>query len=203
VYRAFEFLFEHGAVNFMKLLFGSFVVDANDDAIGVKKISDGRAFTQKFRIGSDAEMYAATAAVNPENALQLLASLRGDGALLDDELVGFRLGGNHLRDVIYRAEIRVASRKRRSSYANEDRVAFGGGARVGGKGQAAFLAVSFHHAVEAGLEDRQFAGFERVDFRLVVISAKNVMTEFCQTCAGDKTDVTCAYYGYSHGLLPV
>jgi hypothetical protein len=201
MHRAFEFLFEDGTVNFVKLPFGNFVVDANHDAIRVKKISDGCAFTQKFRIGGDAETYSAAASVNPEDALQLLSCLRGDGALLDDELVGLGLDGNHLRDVIYRAEIRVASRKRRRSHANEDGVAFRSSARVDGKGQTAFLAISFHHAVEAGLEDGQFAGFECVDFGFVVISAKNVMTEFCQACAGDKADVTCAYDGYSHGLL--
>src|SRR5579864_7586413 len=201
MYRAFEFLFEHGTVNFVKLLFGPFVVDTDHDTIRVKKISNSRAFAQKFRVGSDAEMHSATPPVNSEDTFQLLACLRRDGALLDDQLVGFCLGGNHLRDVIYGAEIRVTSRKRRGSHANEDRVAFGGRAGIGGKGQAAFPAISYHHAVEAGLEDRQFACFERVNFGFVVISAKNVMTEFRQACAGDQADVTCAYYGYSHGLL--
>ena len=87
---AIEALLENRPVDFVQLLFGQLVFDADHDAIGMQKIADRGAFAQEFRIRCDAKFGGAVAPVHAELALELLAGLRRDGAFLDHQ---FRTAG--------------------------------------------------------------------------------------------------------------
>src|SRR4029077_679770 len=80
---AIEFAFEHRAINFLQLTFGCLILHADNNAVRVKKIPDGCALAQEFGVRSDSKSYAALAAINGKGALQLLASLRRDGAFFN------------------------------------------------------------------------------------------------------------------------
>ena len=118
VNRASEVVFEDRTVNFAKLLRSGRILDADDNAIGMKKVFHGRAFTQKFRVGGDAKA-AVSLAVCGERTLQLNSGAGRDGAFFHDEFRGTSFGGNLLRDVVDRGEVGAAVGSRRSANANK------------------------------------------------------------------------------------
>ena len=107
VNRASEFVFEDRAVNFAKLFRSGRILDADDNAIRMKKVFHGRAFTQKFRVGGDAKA-AVSLAVCGERTLQLNSGAGRDGAFFHDELRGAGFGGNLLRYMVDRGEVGAA-----------------------------------------------------------------------------------------------
>src|SRR5713226_6213232 len=97
-----EAFFENRPVNFAQFRGGGGILDADDDAVGMKKISDGGAFAEKFGVRSDAEFDIAVLGVGGERAAEFEAGARGDGAFFNDEFGGARLGGNLAGDVVDR-----------------------------------------------------------------------------------------------------
>src|ERR1019366_5066330 len=86
VHWAAETPFENWAIQLAELLLGLFILDADDNPVGMEEISNGRAFTEELGIGCHAEAGPGVAGIHVKGALQLLSGLRGDRALLDDEL---------------------------------------------------------------------------------------------------------------------
>src|SRR5262249_45284716 len=103
--RAAEFSLEDGAVNFAHDGGGSFVFDADDDAIGMKEIVDGSAFAKEFGIGDDLKFQAAGARVSVQGAAKLDASSCRHGAFFDDEFVRTRFGSDLAGDVVDGGEV--------------------------------------------------------------------------------------------------
>jgi len=67
------------------LLLAFFFLNADDDPVGMKEILDRCAFAQKLRIRCHAETGAGVPSIHLQGSLQLLASLCGNRAFLDDE----------------------------------------------------------------------------------------------------------------------
>src|SRR5580700_1049602 len=102
MYRAAKTFFQDGTVNLAKLLFRLLLFHAQDNAVGMQKILHCRAFSQKFRVRSHAELYCAVAAVDTEDALKLLSCLGWHRAFLYHQLRSKRFTGDHSRDIIDR-----------------------------------------------------------------------------------------------------
>src|SRR5690349_5408118 len=115
---ALEAALENRRIDFAQLTLGLFILDADDDAVGMEEIADGSSFTQEFGIGSDAEF--GSAAIDVEDAGQLLAGLRRNSTLLDDQLGSARSGGDLLGNVIDGGKVSVSRFQGRRSDADED-----------------------------------------------------------------------------------
>src|SRR6266851_3163026 len=100
VHRAAESFLENGAVDFAELRGSGGILDAHDDAVGVKKIINGGAFAKKFRVGGHAVFYVAVFGIGGEGAAEFEARARGYGAFLDDQFGRFRFGGNLASHVV-------------------------------------------------------------------------------------------------------
>jgi hypothetical protein len=107
VHWAAETALENWPVNFAHIGSRGFVFHANNDAIGMKTILDSGAFAKELRVGDDAKGHAAIARIRVQRAAQLQAGASGNGAFLDDEFRGTRLGGDLAGDVIDGGKIRV------------------------------------------------------------------------------------------------
>ncbi len=187
---AIKFLFQHRAINFLQLALGCLVLHSDYNAIRVKKIFDGRAFTQEFGVRSHTKSHAAFAAINGKGALQLLARLRGDRAFLDYQLWAARHRRHQSRDIVDRTEIRVSIGQRRRSDADEYRVAkLNGICEIFAEGQAALFARLGDHGIQTRLVDGQAAGFQRPQFGNVAIGADHFVPDFRETSARHQAHV--------------
>src|SRR5579864_419117 len=133
VRRANEFLLENRLVDFMELPSGDFVFDPDNDTIGMKEVGDGGAFAEKFGIGGHTEVNSNSPAIVFQGALELLASLSGNCAFFDDELVGSGFGGDHSGDTIDSTEVGITVWKRRRADTDENDIAGDGARKIGGE----------------------------------------------------------------------
>src|ERR1700686_2591948 len=102
MYRAAEAPFQNGTINLAKLLLRLLLFHPQNNAVGMQKILDCRAFPQKFRVRGHTELCCAIAAVDTEDALKLLSCLGWHRAFLYHQLRSTRFRGDHSRDVIDR-----------------------------------------------------------------------------------------------------
>ena len=201
---AVETLLEDGEINFVHLLFGELVIDADYDAIGMEKIADGGAFAEKFGVGRHAKLRGAIAAVDAQLALELLASLRGDGAFFDDQFRAAGFGADEAGYAIDGAEIGIAVGERRSADADENCVCGGNGfGWVAFEAQAIRGAIARDDAFEAGLVNGEMAGLEDFDFREIAIGADDIVADFREAAACYQTYVARADdRDFQSGVLP-
>ena len=129
---------EDRAVNFAQVGGGRFVLDADDDAIGVEEVLDGGAFAEEFGIGGDAERDVGVSRVRGQGAAQFETGARGNGALFDDELGGLRFLGDLAGDVVDRGKVGFAIAFWRRAHADENGIAEANGfSGVGSVGNVA------------------------------------------------------------------
>src|SRR5260370_14111961 len=102
VHRAAEIFLENWAVDFAELCRGGGILDADNNAVGVKKIINSGAFAKKFGVGGHAVLYVAVFGIGGEGAAEFEPGARGDGAFFDDEVGRFRFGGNLTSHVVDR-----------------------------------------------------------------------------------------------------
>ncbi len=198
-----EIALQHRAVNFLHHALGHFVLGAHHDAVGMQKILDGRALAQKFRIGRHVKRDPAFAAVYRQRALQFLPGLRRNGALLDHQFFRARFGAHQPRHMVDGAQVRGAGRQRRRPHADENCVAGGHSIhRICAKAKQAFPARVADDGVEARLENRQAAGFQRFYFCRVAIRAHHFMADARQASAGHQSHIPGADYGNLQMKLP-
>ncbi len=100
VNRTIEFTLQHRAINLVELLLCNLVIHTYNDSVGMQKILDGRAFAKEFWIRGHPKFDFAFSAVDGKGALQLLTRLRGNGALLNDQLWRTRFACDESRDVV-------------------------------------------------------------------------------------------------------
>jgi hypothetical protein len=181
-----EAALENGAVDFAQLLFGLLIFDADDDAIGMKEVADGRALAKEFGVGSHAEARAVRVApIDAEHAAQLLAGLRRDSAFLDDQLGRAGGRGDLARDIVDGGQIGVARVGGRRADADEDGVGrIDGIGAIRGEAQAAGGAGAFQDAVQARLVDGQAARVQGIDAVAIVIGGNDFVPGFGQAASG-------------------
>ena len=192
VHRASKLVFKNGPVDFAQLFGGGGIFDTDDNAIGMEEILHGRAFAQKFRIGSDAEA-AVPAAVCGKRALQLDASAGRHRAFFDDEFGRTRLSGYLLCHVVDGGKIGAAVGARRSANTDEDRVTkancFTG---VDGIGNFSGFAGRNKNFIEMLLVDRHLAGFQLSNAACVDVRADHIVSRFSKTRARHQANVATA-----------
>jgi hypothetical protein len=118
-----QLLLQDRTVDFAKLSFCLFVIDSDNDAVGMQKIEHRRPFAQKLRIRRNREAPLGIAAVNAQGPQQLLPGLRRYRALFDDQLRAAGLLRDQARGTVDCAQVGIAIFQRRRSHADENRVA--------------------------------------------------------------------------------
>ena len=157
----------------------------------MQEIFDRGAFAQEFRIRRHAEFNATLPPVHSERALQFLAGLRRNRALLHHQLRAPRFGGDQPRHMIDGAQIRAAVGQRRRAHADENGVP--GSNRIGHVGpktQPALFTGFRNHYIEAGLVDGEPSGLESFQFFNVVIRANHFVPQARQASSRDQTHIT-------------
>src|SRR5438046_10411868 len=122
VHRAAETPFENRTVDLAQFRGGGRRVDADTNAVGMKKIRDSGAFAKKFGIGGDAEFYIAFFGIGGKGAAELEPGARRHSALLDDEFGRFRFRGDLPGNVINRRKVCLAGIFRRGANTDGDGV---------------------------------------------------------------------------------
>src|SRR5260370_37418557 len=100
VHWAAKAFLENRTVDFAEFRGGRGILDADNDAVRMEKVSDGGAFTKKFRIGGHAELHGAIFGVRGQGAAEFESRARGYGALLDHQFGRFRFGGDLPRHAV-------------------------------------------------------------------------------------------------------
>ena len=188
---AVEFRFENGTIDFAELFSRLFVFDAEDDAVGMQKIFDSGAFAQKFGVGRHEEIHFGVATVDAQDALQLLASLGGDGTFFDDEFRRLGFGGNQASDVVNGREVGFATFLGRRADADENGLAgFDRGGGVASKRKAVRFNIVSQQGVQVGLIDRNDAGIQCGDAFLIVVRANDFVPGLGKASSCDQSHVT-------------
>ena len=176
-------------VNFLHRGDGPLRADADDDAVGLHQIADGKTFAEKFRIADDIKFHLRLA-IALDGFRNLFAGLDGDGALVHDDFVTGHGGGDVARDVLDEAQVHRTVRLRRRGHGDENHVGFldALGGAVGEfkpPGGGVFL----DEFIEAGFVNRDAAGLEQFDLRRVVVHANDLMADLGETGSRDQADV--------------
>jgi hypothetical protein len=116
-------LLQNGPIDLAKSRLRGLIANADDDAIRMQKIQDGRAFAKKFGVRGNREAVFRVATVNCQGTGQLLPRLHGDRALLDHQLGAASLHRNKARSTINCAQVRIAILKRRRANTDENHIA--------------------------------------------------------------------------------
>ena len=126
---------------------------ADDDAVGLHEVFDGRAFAQELGVGDDRGLVAR--AVRVDDLLDHPAGADRNGRLGDDELRPVHVLGDRVRDFFDVAEVGRAVRLRRRADGDEDGARGADGfVEVGGEAQPALADVLADELVEPRLVDR-------------------------------------------------
>ena len=108
----------------------------------MQKILRRRTFPQEFRVGGHAKFRASFSAVDPKNALQLLARLCRHRALFHHQLGGGRFSGDQPRHVVNRRQVSVAGFQWRRTHTDENDFACPDGfTSIAGEGEPLGLAI--------------------------------------------------------------
>src|SRR6266704_692789 len=172
-------------------------VDGGNEKLGFaawrEKIRDGGAFAKKFGIGSDAEFDAAFLGIGGKSAAEFEPSARGDGAFLDDELGGFRFGGDLTGHVVDGRKVGLAGILRRSAHADEDGVSGADGfTDVGSIGNPSGLVGGRENLAEMMFVDRNAASVELSDALAIDVRTHYLVSCFGKTSSGDEPHVSTA-----------
>ncbi len=124
---------------------GALSVAADDDAVGEKKVSDGGAFAQELRVGSDIEGFGISAVAQNDFA-NPLAGIDRDRALLDDDFVSVDGAGDFAGDGLDVRKIGLAAFGWRSADGDEN----------GGAGAHGFLQIVRESKALAAVTAQQF-----------------------------------------------
>ena len=174
-----------------------FIVAADDDAVRMLEIVDGRAFAQELRVGHD--LHVGFRPHFAQDALDLVAGADRHRRFRHHH----RRGRQERRDLAHRAidvaqiGVTVAAARRRAD-CDEHRIRLVDAVGPGRKRQPLLRHIGRHEIGEARLEDRDFAALERRDPARILVDAGDVMTEIGETSARDKADITGADHRDAH-----
>lgn len=149
------------------------LLSADEDAVGIVQILDGRSLGEELWIGEDLE--GAVLGVGPEDGEHCLGGLHGNGALLDDDLGADGLLGDHAGCSLDVLQIGGASGTDsvglgRGPDADEDDVGFADGlADVGGE-EEVLPPGGFDNLLQAGLVNGKGVGIPSGDALLIGIA---------------------------------
>ena len=192
-------------VDLMQQLFGPLTVGANDNAVGLHEIGNGRAFLKKLRVGHDIEVQLQPALVQlgTHRSLDPVASTNRHGGLVHHHLVVIHILANGARHGGHILQVGGTVFIRRCTHCNELQRPMGHGfLGIGGERQAACLDRMLYDGLEARLINRYMAVPKLINLALIHIHTQNVMTHIGQTGTRDKTNVTCAKNSNFHPLKP-
>ena len=191
VHRTAETPLENRAVDFAEFRGGGRILDANNNAVRMEKISDGSAFAKKLRIRGHAEFYVAVLGIRGQGAAQFEAGARRNGAFFNDEFRRFRLGGNLAGNVIDGREVRFSGILRRSADTNEDGVSGTDGfTGFGGIGNLSSFVSGREDLVEVMFVDRNATGIQLGNAFTIDVRANYFVSRLGKTSPGDKTHIT-------------
>lgn len=165
------------------------VVGADDYAVGVEKIGDGRAFAEEFGVGDDVEELVVNT-VALDGTTNPLVGIDGDGAFFDDDFVGVEGAGDFAGYGFDVGEVGVTVLTLGGSDGDKDGLCGESGlGEIGGEADAG-VAVAGEEIAEEKLVDLGIAGLEGGDFGLVVIDADDLMAHLREANGGDEADVS-------------
>src|SRR5580693_7542879 len=169
----------------------------------MQKILHCRAFPQKFWVRSHAELYSAVAAVEAEDALQLLSGLGWHRAFLYHELRGKRLRGHQSRDIIDRRQIGLTVLKRQRAHANENGIRRSHSLRsVPCEGEILRSTICGEHGVEVRLVDGHYTGLQCSDPFGIVVRAEDLMTRLRKARSCHQSHIPATNHGNSQFAPP-
>ena len=191
---------EQRPVDFAQHVLRAIILGADDDAVGMLEVGDGRAFAQEFGVRGDRHVRDALFA---EDLLDLVAG--------PDRHGGF--GDNHGPGFITLASSRTASNTKVRSAWPSPRLAgvptamntasapFDASGEVGREGQPPALGIGLDQRLEPRLPDRHPAGIQAVDLRRVLVDAADAMAEIGKAGPGNEPDIAGADHRDTHALL--
>src|ERR1019366_2079977 len=167
---------------------GTLRADANDDAVGIHQIADGKTFAQKLRIADHDELHP-SGAVALDGLGHFFARLHRHGAFVHHDLVTRDGSGDVTGNALYVTQIHRAIGLRRRRHRDENDIgmlhALGG---AGGELEPSRSNILFDEFFQTGFVNRDATGLKRFDLGRVIIHADDVVTDFRKTGARDKAD---------------
>ena len=169
------------------------VLDADDDAIRPHEVLDRGAFLEKLGVGNDAVVDASCARrqLLADRGAHLVGRAHRYRRLVHHDLVvdhqpaDIARGGDDVLQVGRAIFVGRCADGDELDTAEGDCLG-----NVGGEAQAAGGAVARHHALQAGLVNRDAAGVEGGNLGRVDVKAEHVIADLSQTSARDKADIT-------------
>jgi hypothetical protein len=168
---------------------GTFVVCADDDAVGVEKVGDGGSFAEKLRVRDDVEEVAGCS-IALHGACDPLVRVNGNGAFFYDDLIVGDGTGDLAGDSFNVGEIGIARIALGRSDGDKDGFAFAGGLGEIGHEADFGVPVLIQEFRERILVDEGVAGPKSGYLALVIVDADDVVTHFGETNSGNKTDIS-------------
>jgi len=164
-------------------------VGADDDAVGMEKLNDGRAFAQEFGVGDDIVALGGDA-VEVKHAANPLAGMDRDGTLFDNDFVAVDGTGNlrdHSLDV---REVGGAGIALGRADGDEDSLALlDGCCQIGGEGDTA-PSMASEKLGQMALEDGHAAIAEGLHFGFVLVHAEDLVADLGKTDSSYESDVS-------------
>ncbi len=180
---------------------GALGFGADDYPVGLQEITDRRPFAQEFRIGGDIERNTRTAAGNLVH--QPARRSHRNRQLGDDDLVAIERGSDFVGGLVNESEVGgIIATPRRRADGNHHHIRTGNSrGQLGGKAQAADIAIGAHHVLEPGLVNRHSTLLQLKDAVDVVVDAGHVIAELGKAGARYQSHVTGADDGNFHDTI--
>jgi hypothetical protein len=185
-----------------KYSLGPIGLDADDDAVGAKKIFDRRSLSQELGIGNDVELGGAVRPL-PDSPCHLPGGANRHRTLLDDDLVPVEERSKLIDRVEHLFEIGAAVGQGRCPDGDEDHVGFGDGfLEIGHEMEPSAPDVARDDMIESRLVDRNLPFLEPVDAPGVDIDAEHVVAEVRQARAGNQAHIAGTDHAYLDHISP-
>src|SRR5712691_661207 len=164
---------------------------SDHNPVRVEKISDGSAFAEEFRVGSDTEFQVAVPGISGKGAAEFKPRARGHGAFLHNKFRRARFCGDLPGNVINRRKVSLAGILRRGSDANENGITRPDGlAGIGSIGNPSSFASGHENLVEVLFVDGDASGVELGDALAVNVRANHFVARFGETGSRDQPYVS-------------
>jgi hypothetical protein len=175
------------------------VGETDDDTVGTLEILDRRTFAKEFGVGDHRDLGVRPGAT--DDRLDLVARPHRHRGFGDQD----GEAGHEARDLfgggvdVTQVGIAVAAARRRT-HRDEDRVRLGHRRLgIGREEQPPLGDVAFDDRIETRLIDRHHAGLQPLDLSLVLVDARDDVSELGETHTRDQADVSRPNHHDSHG----
>ena len=191
MHRAAKTLLQNGPVDFPKLLRRRRFFNADDDAVGVEKISNRSSLAKKFGVRGHAEFDIAVAGISRERPAEFQTRPCGNRALFDHQLGRPRLRSDLPCHVVDCGKVCLSRFFRGSAHANED--SFSGAnsfASVCRVGDVPRLACGSQNLFEMFFINGHATVLELSNAVAINVRANDLVPRLGQAGSGDESDVS-------------